>query len=569
MSFAVAGDKYDRFMGRYSRELAPRLIEFARVEPGMRALDVGCGPGALTERLAELLGAENVAAADPSEPFVAAVSERAPGVDVRQAAAEELPWEDDSFDAALSQLVVNFMRDADAGLAQMRRVVRPGGIVAACTWSYGEDMEMLRGFWDAARQLDSGAPDEGSTMPYRSAEELADLWSRGGLSEVETDHLRVETSYAGFDDLWEPFTYGVGPAGAYLGAPGARAAGGAPLVAVHEPGRAGRRVHAGRRGVRGARRGLKLSRGAHCPRLRDREGRGRCSESAPRDAPRESQGVLARNTPSTAAERSQPWGQPEGSDSVRHSCSTRSRACWLEALGNAAADEGLGRKTLGAQLARRGHAGLVLRHRRRSGRSAEARRTSFRPGHTTSRVDAPGITSRPSEPVLSTVRPRTSDPDAVPVGSRGRACMRCLDSQVKPAVVGLADAVAHPGSPGPEGIACAPGVGRGFRPAHAARAPAMARPPTKDQRCDRSDPSLTGPRCAPPFLRNSDASSERFGSLEEDHIPVWTSRDACAIPAAAGLPRRADEGTRTPDPLLTMEVLYQLSYVGAEASLRP
>jgi SAM-dependent methyltransferase len=215
VSFAVAGDKYDRFMGRYSRELAPRFMEFAGVRPGMTAVDVGCGPGALTERLVEALGAENVSAADPSEPFVAAAAERAPGADVRHAAAEELPWEDDRFDAALSQLVVNFMRDADAGVSEMRRVVRAGGTAAACTWDYGRDMEMLRSFWDAARRLDSGAPDEGSTMRYRSVEELDELWRRVGLSDVETGFLRVESTYAGFDELWEPFTYGVGPAGAY------------------------------------------------------------------------------------------------------------------------------------------------------------------------------------------------------------------------------------------------------------------------------------------------------------------------------------------------------------------
>jgi ubiquinone/menaquinone biosynthesis C-methylase UbiE len=216
MSFEVAGTKYDRFMGRYSRELAPRFADFAGVAAGMSVVDVGCGPGALTERLVALAGAENVAAADPSEPFVAAASERAPGADVRLAAAEELPWEDDGFDAALSQLVVNFMRDADAGVAEMARVVRPGGVVAACTWSYASDMEMLQQFWAAARKLDSGAPDEGSTMKYRSAEELEELWRRVGLTDIETDHLGVESSYANFDELWEPFTYGVGPAGAYL-----------------------------------------------------------------------------------------------------------------------------------------------------------------------------------------------------------------------------------------------------------------------------------------------------------------------------------------------------------------
>jgi ubiquinone/menaquinone biosynthesis C-methylase UbiE len=215
MTFTVAGDKYDRFMGRYSRELAPRMIEFAGVRPGMAVVDVGCGPGALTERLVERIGAESVSAADPSEPFVAAAAERAPGADVRQAAAEELPWEADCFDAALSQLVVNFMSDADAGVSEMCRVVRSGGAVAACTWSYGTDMEMLRAFWDAARRLDSGAPDEGSTMRFRSAEELDELWRRVGLDEVETGHLRVETTYSGFEDFWEPFTFGVGPAGAY------------------------------------------------------------------------------------------------------------------------------------------------------------------------------------------------------------------------------------------------------------------------------------------------------------------------------------------------------------------
>jgi SAM-dependent methyltransferase len=215
MGFAVAGDKYDRFMGRYSRELAPELIAFAGVEPGMRVVDVGCGPGPLTVPLVERLGAENVAAADPSEPFVAAATERAPGADVRLAAAEELPWDDDSFDAALSQLVVNFMRDAPAGAFEMRRVARPGGVVAACTWDYGGGMEMLRAFWAAARTLDDAAPDEGRTMRYRSTLELEQLWREAGAGDVETGYLTVDTTYSGFDDLWEPFTFGVGPAGAY------------------------------------------------------------------------------------------------------------------------------------------------------------------------------------------------------------------------------------------------------------------------------------------------------------------------------------------------------------------
>jgi ubiquinone/menaquinone biosynthesis C-methylase UbiE len=218
VSFNVAGDAYDRFMGRYSRELAPAFIDFALIEPDMHVLDVGCGPGALSERLAEIVRAEQLAAVDPSEPFVAACRERVPGADVRRGDAEDLPFEDDAFGAAVSQLVVNFLRDPLAGAAQMRRVVRPGGIVAACTWDYGEGMEMLRLFWAAARSLDGAAPDEGRTMRYRSTEELEELWREAGLNDVETGFLTVQTTYSGFDDLWEPFTFGVGPAGSYCAA---------------------------------------------------------------------------------------------------------------------------------------------------------------------------------------------------------------------------------------------------------------------------------------------------------------------------------------------------------------
>jgi SAM-dependent methyltransferase len=216
VTFAVAGDAYDRFMGRYSRELAPRLIGFARIEPGMSVLDVGCGPGALAERLAEHVGPARVSAADPSEPFVAECARRVPGADVRQAAAEELPWADGAFDAALSQLVINFMRDPHAGAAEMRRVVRPGGIAGACTWDYGGGMEMLSAFWDTARALDPDAPHEGEMMRFRTAEELDELWRRTGFEQVETEPLVVESTYAGFDELWQTVTLGVGPAGSYL-----------------------------------------------------------------------------------------------------------------------------------------------------------------------------------------------------------------------------------------------------------------------------------------------------------------------------------------------------------------
>jgi len=128
VTFETSREAYDAFMGRNADLLAPRLIAFAGVQPGDRVLDVGCGPGSLTQPLAELVGPEHVAAVDPSESFVAANAERVPGADVQVGGAESLPWPADSFDAALAQLVVNFMSDADAGITEMRRVVRPAAL---------------------------------------------------------------------------------------------------------------------------------------------------------------------------------------------------------------------------------------------------------------------------------------------------------------------------------------------------------------------------------------------------------------------------------------------------------
>ena len=215
MSFTASGDAYDRFMGRYSRELAPRLVDFAGISDGMHALDVGCGSGMLTSALADRLGAANVAAADPSESLLAACAHRVPDADVRRAPAEELPWPEGAFDAVLSQLVLNFVADADAAVAEMCRVAAPGAILASCTWDYAGGMRMLRTFWEAAAELDPEAPDE-ANMRYRTEEELASLWERGGLDDVETGSLDVEVAYESFDECWEPFALGVGPAGAYF-----------------------------------------------------------------------------------------------------------------------------------------------------------------------------------------------------------------------------------------------------------------------------------------------------------------------------------------------------------------
>jgi SAM-dependent methyltransferase len=216
-TFRASADAYNRFVGRYGPPLAEALIGFAGVGPG-RALDVGCGPGALTAELVARLGASNVAAADPSEPFVEACRLRLPGVDVVVAGAEALPFADDAFDAALSQLVVNFMADPVAGVREMTRVTRPGGIVGACVWDYAGEMTLLQTYWAAAREVEperAALADEGAVMAWCAEGELGELWVTAGLREVRTGSLVVSAGYADFEDLWAPLLTGVAPAGAF------------------------------------------------------------------------------------------------------------------------------------------------------------------------------------------------------------------------------------------------------------------------------------------------------------------------------------------------------------------
>ncbi|HEY6277044.1 MAG TPA: methyltransferase domain-containing protein [Streptosporangiaceae bacterium] len=215
MAFNVSRDAYNRFMGRYSEPLASCLADLAGVRPGQRALDVGCGPGALTAELASRLGADAVTAVDPSRSFTAAVTERLPGVDVRRAAAESLPFGDRAFDATLAQLVVHFMADPVAGLAEMSRVTRPGGVVAACVWDHAGGTGPLAAFWHAVRELDPAAPDESGLAGAREGH-LAALFARAGMTAAQPARLTVTVTHPSFDDWWEPFLLGVGPAGAYV-----------------------------------------------------------------------------------------------------------------------------------------------------------------------------------------------------------------------------------------------------------------------------------------------------------------------------------------------------------------
>jgi SAM-dependent methyltransferase len=215
MSFAVSADAYGRFMGRFSEPLAGQFAAFLRLAPGQRALDVGCGPGALTAVLAASLGAGLVSAVDPSESFVAAVRERLPGVDARPGAAEALPWPDGSFDCVAAQLVVHFMADPLAGIAEMARVTRPGGTVAATVWDFADGTAPLSPFWRAALEADPAAPGEAS-RPGAADGQLASLLRQAGLTGVESGVLTVRLEFSSFEQWWEPFTLGVGPAGEYL-----------------------------------------------------------------------------------------------------------------------------------------------------------------------------------------------------------------------------------------------------------------------------------------------------------------------------------------------------------------
>jgi len=217
-TFRASTELYGRHVGRYVPALSEALIGVAGVEPGMTLLDVGCGPGGLTRALADVVGEASVAAVDPSEPFAQACRERVPGADVRVAAAEELPFPDGVFDAALAQLVVNFMSDAEQGVGEMKRVAKGGGRVAACTWDYADGMKMLRVFWDAALEVapdEAAQADEGTTMRYCSSDELTDLWRSVGLADVEVGELWVSADYEDFDDLWAPFPSGLAPSGAF------------------------------------------------------------------------------------------------------------------------------------------------------------------------------------------------------------------------------------------------------------------------------------------------------------------------------------------------------------------
>jgi SAM-dependent methyltransferase len=211
-------ENYDRFMGRYATGLAPKLADAAGVREGMRVLDVGSGPGALAVELARRVGENNVGAIDPTPQFVAACQAHIPGADVREGVAESLPWADGTFDAAMCLLVVAWMDDADRGIGEMARVTKPRGTVAAAMWDMpGGGLPMVSHFWRAAREIDPSHIDEQPPRAGVREGDLVERFARAGLQDVTGGTLETSVDYTDFEDYWEPFIGGGGPAsGAFI-----------------------------------------------------------------------------------------------------------------------------------------------------------------------------------------------------------------------------------------------------------------------------------------------------------------------------------------------------------------
>jgi SAM-dependent methyltransferase len=212
------GDPYEQYVGRWSRRVAPGFVSWLALPKGRRWLDVGCGTGALLTAISEVCAPSELFGIDPSQGFLQAAARRLPeGVRLSGGTAEHISLQTAAVDAAVCGLVLNFVPDPAAGLAEMARVTAPGGTVAAYVWDYAGRMELMRHFWDAAAELDprAAALDEGVRFPLCTPPRLEQLFDEGGLSEVEVTGIEIATRFSSFDDYWKPFLGGQGPAPGY------------------------------------------------------------------------------------------------------------------------------------------------------------------------------------------------------------------------------------------------------------------------------------------------------------------------------------------------------------------
>jgi len=211
-----SGNPYERYIGRWSRTVAPEFVTWLAMPDGLRWLDVGCGTGALTTTILQHADPTNVRGCDPSERMLP--SDSADGrASFLVADAQSLPYSDKEFDVIVSGLVLNFIPDVRKAMAEMIRVARSSGTIAAYVWDYAGEMQFLRRFWDAAAAVDPAAAelDEGRRFPLCNLEALRTLFLEVGLADVNVHAIDVPTKFRDFDDLWQPFLGGAGPAGSY------------------------------------------------------------------------------------------------------------------------------------------------------------------------------------------------------------------------------------------------------------------------------------------------------------------------------------------------------------------
>jgi SAM-dependent methyltransferase len=216
----AAGSVYEEFMGRWSRRLAPRFVSWLRIPAGAHWLDVGCGTGALANAVLSDAGPASVVGCDPAEALLeyARSRSRDPRVAFIATGVGALPRRQEGYGSIASLFALNFFPEPGAAIQEMRSLAAPGGVISACVWDYQDGMEFLRRFWDAASALDPAARElhEGRRFPLCRPDALENLFRGGGLEDVRCEAIEITTEFAGFDDLWQPFLGGTGPAPSYV-----------------------------------------------------------------------------------------------------------------------------------------------------------------------------------------------------------------------------------------------------------------------------------------------------------------------------------------------------------------
>jgi len=212
------GDPYEQYVGRWSRRVAPPFLRWLGIPPGRKWLDVGCGTGALCAAISDRCSPSSVTGIEPSEGFLSTAREHLAGQTLLyRGSATAIPLDDASVDVVVSGLVLNFVPDQRAALAEMARVTGSGGTIGAYVWDYAGKMDLMRLFWDVAVELDAdaGRMDEGIRFPLCRPEALVELFEVAVLNGIEVTAIDIPTPFASFEDYWEPFLGGQGPAPAY------------------------------------------------------------------------------------------------------------------------------------------------------------------------------------------------------------------------------------------------------------------------------------------------------------------------------------------------------------------